>query len=432
MEDTLLLRLITHRTGLQVSVDELVLSLQQLMATHGLPGLLGLLLQVVDQDLLAAWRAGALAPPACCPRPAWEVEGVRRRTLKTSLGTVPFAWHRLRCRRCRARWIPLRVALHLAARQRHSAELEQRVLEAVRAQSYRQVARTLAAHGGVGKSTVQAWVHATGSTTLADPTDPDAVLEVDGMVYSAHPQTVGGSTHGDLRVALGVTPAGGVTVRGLWSGPAWQVIGAQLAGREGGRVTELVHDGEPGLADGVGVAAVHCQRCHRHLATKLDNALWADHLSRPSRRCWQQALAVMLAVPLPADPTDARQRAAVRQVVRVTQQGLQSLVAELQAQGAEHAATYLQRALPEVFSYVAAWLETGRRLPRTTALIEGGMSQLAVRIKAIGRNWTARGVTHVAGIILLCWKHLHDWKVYWARKQHLTGHIQMACTISKL
>ena len=73
MESTILLRLVTHIEGPVASLDELILQLQTVMSTHGLPGMLMLLLHLLDRELLRAWRAGELIPPACCDRQAYEV-----------------------------------------------------------------------------------------------------------------------------------------------------------------------------------------------------------------------------------------------------------------------------------------------------------------------------------------------------------------------
>lgn len=102
---------------------------------QGLPGLVGALLEALEHAVLHQWRAGSLVPPACCVQPQYEVEGRRARTVQTSLGPVHFTWHRLRCRRGHARWIPLRAWLGLAPGQRHSRELERQAREAAQAQS---------------------------------------------------------------------------------------------------------------------------------------------------------------------------------------------------------------------------------------------------------------------------------------------------------
>jgi hypothetical protein len=432
MESTILLRLITHLDGPMASLDELIEQLQSLMNTRGLAGMLSLLLRLLDRELLQAWRVGKLVPPACCARQAYEVEREQHLSIRTSLGQVPFAWHRLRCRHCHARWIPLRAYLRLAPNQRHSAELERRAIEAASTQSYRQSARALTegGRGGAAKSTIHGWVAHTTSEELPAPDEPDAVLEADGLVYHCHPETPGGSTRCDLRVVIGLTAQDEVAIRGVWSGPSWAMIGTEMAHREGTRIAALVHDGEPGLAEGLSVAIRRRQRCHWHLATKINEALWEDHLSRDDRQVWQKALTDILAVPLPDDPTDAVQRARLRRSVRVTRQLLANLGDILQAQGAIHGATYVRRALPEVFSYVDEWLETGRRIPRTTSRMEGVMSQLKVRLKAIGRNWKGPGIVKLSSIILKQWKHGHQWRSFWARQMHLTGFVRMDASIS--
>ena len=426
MEYPILLRLVTQVSSSLASLDEVVLRVQELLDTQGMAGVLSLLLSLMDRALLQAWRTGALLPPVCCAHPAYEVEGTRKRVIRTSVGRVSFAWHRLRCRHCHARWIPLRTYLGLQRQQRHSAELEQRGLEASSSQSYRQAARQT----GVAKSTLHQWVRETTSDELPAPTEPDPVLEADGMVFHRHPDEVGGSTRGDLRVAIGISATGAMSIRGVWSGPAWDRIGNDVAQREGGPAIELVQDGEPGLAEGVGPAATYVQRCHRHLALRADAPLLADDLAVKLRRFWQQALSVILAIRLPDDATDPLQRADLRRTVRVTTDLLMALADEWESDGLIHGATYLRNALPYLFSYVTAWLATGRRLPRTTALIEGVMSQLTIRVKAIGRNWKALGVVKIARMILKRWKHRHEWLVYWVRRQHRTGSVQVSLAIS--
>ena len=133
----------------EISLDELVIVLRQVMEAEGLPGFLRLLLQVLDELwALRATRQGQVAGQACCERPSYEIKDRVRRRIRTAAGRVDFLWRRLRCRHCHRQVIPMRHWLGLKRWQSKTGELERVVLEVVSEQSYRRGSRHLKVGGG--------------------------------------------------------------------------------------------------------------------------------------------------------------------------------------------------------------------------------------------------------------------------------------------
>jgi hypothetical protein len=85
----------------QFSLDELVLCVRQIMEEKGVPGMLRLILELLDELwAIRATRQGQLPGERCCASPRYEIKDRLERQLRTSVGTVEFQWRRLRCRAC--------------------------------------------------------------------------------------------------------------------------------------------------------------------------------------------------------------------------------------------------------------------------------------------------------------------------------------------
>jgi len=121
------------------SLDELVISTRKLFEQEGMPGLIGLILHLLDENISLRLRQNnsGWKPPGCCAQPDYEFQDQQEKTFRTSAGKVKIRWRRLRCRRCGKSTIPLREFLGLEAYQSKTAELEKTVVEVVSEQSYR-------------------------------------------------------------------------------------------------------------------------------------------------------------------------------------------------------------------------------------------------------------------------------------------------------
>ena len=122
------------------TLDELVFATRKLFEKEGMPGLIRLWLELVDEAICLRLVTGAKGwrPPNCCQRPSYELHSrEHRKRLRTSAGNVELSWRRLRCVRCRKSRIPLREFMALDRWQSKSGELEKMVTEVVSEQSYR-------------------------------------------------------------------------------------------------------------------------------------------------------------------------------------------------------------------------------------------------------------------------------------------------------
>ncbi len=93
MQTTVALTLHTILSEEQFSLDELVLVLRKVVHEEGLPGILRLLLEVMDEACaLRACQQGQLAGQRCCAKAKLEIKDRVPRQLRTSAGNVQFRW----------------------------------------------------------------------------------------------------------------------------------------------------------------------------------------------------------------------------------------------------------------------------------------------------------------------------------------------------
>lgn len=116
----------------QFSLDELVLCVRQIMEQKGVPGMLRLILELLDELwAIRATRQGQFPGERCCASPRYEIKDRLERQLRTSVGTVDFKWRRLRCRACKKHLVPMRRWLALQPWQSKTHELERLVVDVV-------------------------------------------------------------------------------------------------------------------------------------------------------------------------------------------------------------------------------------------------------------------------------------------------------------
>jgi len=436
MNATIVMKVLARFTVQDVTLDTLVIALKDLLATEGAPGILALLLQLIEQELLGQWRAGQLAPPSCCDHPHYKMQDTFTRTLDTSLGSVSFSWKMLLCQRCGHCWIPLRETLGLEKYQRHTRELERQAIEKASEQSYRlveaDIERTERIH--VGKSTIHRWVRKSDCDRLPEEPPPVPILEIDGLNFHRHPFWAHGNSRGEVRVAIGLTEEKDIIGVGVWNNISWGDIGYDLQTETGGpRAVALISDGEPGILEGVGPLVKDVQRCLRHLWMDLAQFLYRDGVGKNGQKIWQQYLGLLLAVLVPADSPEQvgpHTLTTFRQAVAMAQAQLTALIAELQAWGAEHAATYLQNAQPYVFTYVKCWVRDHLKIPRTTAAIESVMGRIGQRLKDIAQNWSDAGAEQMARIIVKRLDNAQEWEDYWGTEQSQSEKLHLSCEVS--
>jgi len=138
MQNIIALEVLTSVSENGFSLDELVIATRQLFEQEGMPGLIGLILRLLDENLSLRLRQNHSdwKPTSCCAQPDYEFQDWQERRFRTSAGKVQIHWRRLRCRTCGKSTLPLREFLGLEAYQSKTAELEKTVMEIVSEQSY--------------------------------------------------------------------------------------------------------------------------------------------------------------------------------------------------------------------------------------------------------------------------------------------------------
>lgn len=418
------------------SVDELVHELGRISQDKGLPGIAVLILKLMDELLHRRHLNGqAWSHTACCEHPAYRSLGFAPRELRTSIGLLEFSWRRYKCQRCGKVLVPLRDFLGLERYQSCTNELEQIVVETVTDQSYRRSSDHLEAIGGipVPKSTAHRWIAQTQSDQLERPTEELATLMADGTGYKRRPQpALGVDNKGMVRMAIGITPGGGVRPLGTWSGASWEQIAADLGvGLEEGQPLAgmLVSDGERGLAEALGPLTREQQRCLWHVSHDLSTPMWEDGARQKVRRKAQGRLAELVRIELPAQdgqPVSDQDRQRVQEQIDRAQEGVRELAAELAERGYERAATYVDQARSRLFGYLRFWLKHGIINPKVTSFIERLMREVGRRLKRIAFGWRPENAAKMAGLILKRITDPLEWEQYWKKRLRLEGNVLFA------
>jgi hypothetical protein len=418
------------------SLDELVLRLRECMTEEGLPAILRLILELVDESLALAHVTGRAQPrqPCSCGHDRYELKDRQDRRLRTSVGTVVLRLRRLCCRACRKVFVPLRAFLGLDRWQSKTGELERIVVEVMSEQSYRRGSAHLDTIGEipVPKSTAHRWVAQTPAShwDFPDP-DPQALL-ADGTGFKRRPDPAAGLTNrGEVRGVVGLTKAGRWVGYGVWSQEKWEQIGQTLHGPGATPAVQspmLVTDGEPGLAEALAGVANRAQRCRWHLVDQLKYSLYQDGVKAPGQREPTQALAGLLAIDVPAgefEQVKPEEKAVLAEQIQQARRQVDDLIGRLRQKQYEKAAGYLEAARERMFRWLEFWLETGLVTPATTGYLERLMRELGRRLKKLGFGWTDAGAAQMARILLRRITDPEEWADYWKKRLRLDGKVQI-------
>ena len=416
----------------QFSLDELVLRIREVMESKGLPGMLRLVLELLDELwAIRAARDGKLPGEPCCSTPRYEIKDRLERQLRTSIGTVDFKWRRLRCRGCKKHLVPMRRWLRLQPWQSKTQELERLGVDLGSQQSYRRSTEHLHAIGEipVPKSTAHRWVGQSACDDLAWPKETLATLMVDGTGFKCRPTLENNSSNkGELRVVIGIDHRGQAVPIGTWTSKSWEQIAGELEAQSAGQklAEQLSCDGEPGLADRLARLTNKVQRCHWHMVHDLDRMMWFDKAPLGERRQQQKKLSGMIGIELPSgefEPLQQKDKEQIQQRVQHAQSELQKLARALNHKGYSQAATYVAAARHRLFSYIEFWMETGLAAVRTTSFLERLMRELGRRLKRMAFGWSASGAAKMARILIKRICDPEQWNAYWKIKLGITGNV---------
>ena len=425
------------------SLDELVFRTQELFLTEGLPGVVSLILQLVDEKLSIDMMQGRTNsdPCACCSQPAYVSHDRPSRRFRTSVGDVSLRWRRVKCTRCGKTHIPLQRFLGLEPYQSKTAELEKLVTEIVSEQSYRRSSDHLNRIGRipVPKSTAHRWVVQSECDQLDSGHETLDVLFADGTGYKRRPNPDAGITNrGELRIALGVDKKGRIVPLGAFSGQDWETIAAVVQSHvaEGKPVADiLVSDGERGLIQSLGRLCNDQQRSHWHLVRDLNHTMWQNDAGKPERRHAQKHLAAIIGIELPEEDFERireEDKEHLDQAVTEAECDIRKLITRLLDKGYQVAADYLIRACKNIFGYVRRWLETGIVTPRVSSMIERMMRELARRLKRMAFGWSEQGAAKMARIIIKRFTSAGQWEKYWREKLRIDDNVMLVLKTIKV
>jgi hypothetical protein len=418
------------------SLDERVLQLRECMTEEGLPAILRLILELVDEGLALAHLTGRAQPVRACPcgHDRYELKDRQERRLRTSVGTVLLRLRRLCCRACRKVFVPLRALLRLERWQSKTGELERIVVEVMSEQSYRRGSAHLETIGEipVPKSTAHRWVAETPASQWEMPDAQPLALLADGTGFKRRPDAAAGLTNrGEVRVVVGLTKAGRWVGYGVWSQEKWEQIGQALRGpgpQPALQAPMLVSDGEPGLAEALASVANRTQRCRWHLVDQLKYSLYQDGVKAPGQRGAVQELAGLLAIEVLAqdfEQVKPEEKTALAGQIEQARRQVDELIQRLRQKQYEKAAGDLEAARTRMFRWLEFWLETGLVTPATTGYLERLMRELGRRLKKIGFGWTDEGAAQMARILLRRITDPAEWAAYWKRRLRLDGRVQI-------
>ena len=439
MQTTIRLSVLAVTSESGFSLDELVITLSEVMETRGLAGIASLVVALVEEhlclglcrDLPGTWRP----TEPCCSQPSYELAQRRTRQVRSRIGLLTLPWRRVRCRHCRKSFVPLREFVGLPAYRRKTHELERLVVEVVSEQSYRRSTSHLESIGSipVPKSTAHRWVADSDCDAIDTGTDTMGALLVDGSGYKRRPDPDAESNNrGDVRVAFGIETTGDLRPLGAWSGVSWKHIAQEIQGRrrDDQPVAEVfVADGEPGLAESVARLCDTSQRCHWHASHDLNRMLSRDRVPVAERKARGKELAGILGISLPREDVSSvrvEDRLALEDAAMEAQRQVDRFCNVLLRKGYRHAWNYVSRMKHSLFGYIRRWLDTGLVSPRAASLIERLMREIARRLKRIAHGWSETGAAKMACIILKRFTHADAWNTYWKKKLRLEGNVRWA------
>ena len=425
------------------SLDELVISTRKLFEQKGMPGLIGLILRLLDENISLRLRQNnsGWKPPSCCAQPDYEFQDQQEKSFRTSAGKVKIRWRRLRCRRCGKSTVPLREFLGLEDYQSKTAELEKTVVEVVSEQSYRRSSSHLETIGNipVPKSTAHRWVADSSCDKINTGTETFDQLFADGTGYKQRcNKKAKTSNRGELRIALGVDKQGSVVPLGSWSGESWDEIAEDIKGKrhENQPVAEvLVSDGEVGLSRALADLCNEHQRCGWHFIHDLNFSMWQDGASKTERDAKQKELINIIGIELPEEDfksVSQQEHEEISAKLDKAKNDMEQLYNYLMSRGYDEAAGYINRGGKNIFTYLERWLKTGLITPRVSSMIERMMREIARRLKRIAFGWSPAGAAKMARIIIKRFTSAAQWGKYWKDKLKIDGKVIMLLRDIKL
>ena len=437
MQKSIALNLLIATAEEGFSLDEFIIRLKEFAMKEGLPGIAAFFLRVLD-ELLNVRRTTAPKPErAACPHCGardLEVKDIVPRQMTTTIGEVKFAWRRLVCASCKKTHIPLREFLGLARWQSKTSELERAAIEVFSEQSYARGAGHFAAIGvnRVAPMTGWRWVMATQSGACDQRHEDVEAILADATGYKRRPDASAGVDNaGEVRVSIGLTRKKQWIPLGAHTQEDWEQIAAQIkerVGKDERKPQMAVIDGGRGMAEAFSKVANSVQRCEWHLVSQLRYALYDDGVKKPAQQEHLDRLAALLHVQMPGadiEKITPEERAELEKKLFGLAGEFDALIATLEQNGHHQAAGYLRASQAHTFRWLAFWLKTGIRCPRTTSKLERLMREIGRRLKKIAFGWSEKGAAQMTRILIRKIVNPQEWEEHWKKVLRLDGHVKI-------
>jgi Transposase, Mutator family len=208
----------------------------------------------------------------------------------------------------------------------------------------------------------------------------------------------------DLRLVVGSrTPHGPLEVLDYSVGDTWEAIAQRLRQRFPTPPKVLVSDGEEGIPEALAGPATRHQRCLVHGRRNLPFALYQDGYRKADRGRIERAFARIPGLQLSqaelarVDPSD---KAAIRELLAASEQAFLALRRRLPKADFPHTRRYVLGLIEDGLAYLRHLLATGETILLSTNRLESIWSRVLLRLKQIGRRWSAPGALHMLAACL--------------------------------
>lgn len=342
-------------------------------------------------------------------------KGTQPRQWELPFGRVAFALRKLWDRVARRTVYPLKEAMEVPARVRWCEETLVPGYRLAVIQSFRQSQKAVAGLAPDGRAPSHHTVHRRfqGFAATLDPVPdcthrpgpkPAAYQQADGTKLKLQAQGwAAGSA--DLRLVVGSrTPHGPLEVLDYSVGDSWDAIAQRLRRRFPQPPKVLVSDGEEGIPEALAGPDTLHQRCLVHGRRNLPFALYQDGYLKADRGRIERAFARIPGLQLcqaelaRLDPTD---KATLRELLEASEQAFLALQRKLPELDFPHTRAYVLGLIEDGLAYLRHLLVTGETIPLSTNRLESIWSRVLLRLKQIGRRWSAPGALNMLAACLV-------------------------------
>lgn len=342
-------------------------------------------------------------------------KGTQPRQWELPFGRVAFALCKLWDRVARQTVYPLKEAMELPARVRWCEETLVPGYRLAVLQSFRQSQKAVQGLAPDGRAPSHHTVHRRfqGFAATLDPvpdsthrrgSQPAAYQQADGTKLKLQAQGHNAGS-ADLRLVVGSrTPHGPLEVLDYSVGDAWTAIATRLHRRFPTPPKVLLSDGEEGIPDALAGPNTLHQRCLVHGRRNLPFALYQDGYKKGEREPIEAAFARIPGLQLcqaELARLAAADKAALQELLDASERAFLALKRKLPAADFPHTRCYVLGLIEDGLTYLRHLLATGQTIPLSTNRLESIWSRVLLRLKQIGRRWSAPGALNMLAACLV-------------------------------